>query len=314
MHPAYSVILFTTASGAGYGLLFWLGLLRAFDLVPHARWFGAISVFIALSLVTIGLLASMVHLGHPERAWRAFSQWRSSWLSREGVASLATYVPALMLWVSWVVPGASEQLISVAGILTALMAFITVLCTGKIYSTLTTIRQWNNAFVVPVYFAMALASGAVLLLVLARLFSYDRPLYGLIAIAFVASALLVKLAYWHSIDREPPRHTMAEATGLGRETRVRQWEAPHTAENFVMKEMGYRIARKHRAKLRRLAIAVFLVTLVALISAQFASSGLAAVLSILAVITIALALVLERWLFFAEAEHVAMLFYGAERV
>ena len=62
MHPAYSVILFTTASGAGYGLLFWLGLLRAFDLVPHARWFGAISVFIALSLDTIGLLASMVHL------------------------------------------------------------------------------------------------------------------------------------------------------------------------------------------------------------------------------------------------------------
>src|SRR5262249_39109701 len=156
------------------------------------------------------------------------------------------------------------------------------------------IRQWNNALVLPVYFAMALASGAVLFLALARLFSYDRSLYGLIAIVLVASALAVKLAYWLSIDREPPRHTMAEATGLGRETRVRQWETPHTAENFVMKEMGYRVARKHRTKLRGVAIAAFLLTLVALIAAQLASGGLATALSMLAVIAIALALAVER--------------------
>ena len=31
MHPAFSVIFFTTASGAGYGLLFLLGLDRDHD-------------------------------------------------------------------------------------------------------------------------------------------------------------------------------------------------------------------------------------------------------------------------------------------
>ena len=202
MHPAYSVILFTSASGAGYGLLFLLGLARAFNLVTRDAWFGAASIFLALALVTIGLLASTSHLGHPERAWRAFSQWRSSWLSREGVASIVAYIPALVLWIAWLTPGTSEQLIKAVGIATAMMAFITVCCTAKIYSSLTTIRQWNNRLVLPVYLDMALASGAVLFLALAKLFASDLPIYGLIAIAAVISALLVKIAYWMSIDRE----------------------------------------------------------------------------------------------------------------
>jgi DMSO reductase anchor subunit len=94
MHPALSVILFTTASGAGYGLLALLGVLAPLGLLPDAPGFGAIALGTALVLVSAGLLASTAHLGHPERAWRAFSQWRTSWLSREGVAALATYLPA----------------------------------------------------------------------------------------------------------------------------------------------------------------------------------------------------------------------------
>jgi sulfite dehydrogenase (quinone) subunit SoeC len=313
MHPAYSVILFTTASGAGYGLLFVLGLLRAFDLVTRDWWFGATAIFIALGLITVGLLASTFHLGRPERAWRAFSQWRSSWLSREGVASVATYVPALAFWALWLIPGASEQVTRAAGILTAVMALITVYCTAKIYSTLTTIRQWNNHLVPPVYLLMALASGAVLFLVLARLFSYDRLFYGFVAMGSVIAALLIKLAYWRSIDREPPRHTMAEAIGLGRDTGVRQWEVPHTTENFIMKEMGYRVARKHAAKLRNLVAAAFFLALVALIAGQFAVGAVATLLSVAALLAVAVALLVERWLFFAEAQHVAMLYYGAER-
>ena len=98
MHPAYSVIIFTTASGAGYGLLFLLGILGLSEFAAEVRWFYLVALTIALGLVTVGLLSSTFHLGHPERAWRAFSQWRSSWLSREGVASIVTFVPAGLLW------------------------------------------------------------------------------------------------------------------------------------------------------------------------------------------------------------------------
>jgi hypothetical protein len=106
MNPAYSVILFTTASGAGYGLLALLGFV-GFNHGPASSFiFGLVAIVIALGLITIGLLSSTFHLGHPERAWRAFSQWRSSWLSREGVAAVVTYGPAVLLfaqpgWISF---------------------------------------------------------------------------------------------------------------------------------------------------------------------------------------------------------------------
>ena len=41
MNPAPSIIFFTVASGAGYGLLFWTGLLRALGMVPRTAGFGA---------------------------------------------------------------------------------------------------------------------------------------------------------------------------------------------------------------------------------------------------------------------------------
>ena len=107
MHPAYSVILFTTASGAGYGLLALLGLTGASHGSASDFWFGAVSMLVALGLITVGLLSSTFHLGHPERAWRAFSQWRSSWLSREGVLAIATYVPACLFGLFWVLPDLS---------------------------------------------------------------------------------------------------------------------------------------------------------------------------------------------------------------
>ncbi len=102
MYPAYSVILFTTSAGAGYGLLFLVALAAPRGMVPLSAGFGIASMGLALVLITTGLLSSTFHLGHPERAWRAMSQWRSSWLSREGVAAVLTYIPAVLLTGSWV--------------------------------------------------------------------------------------------------------------------------------------------------------------------------------------------------------------------
>jgi DMSO reductase anchor subunit len=83
LHPSPSIILFTSAAGAGYGLLFLLGL-GAAQLLPTAPMFGLAGIGLALALIVTGLLSSLAHLGHPERAWRAISQWRSQWCSRAG--------------------------------------------------------------------------------------------------------------------------------------------------------------------------------------------------------------------------------------
>jgi sulfite dehydrogenase (quinone) subunit SoeC len=83
--------------------------------------------------------------------------------------------------------------------------------------------------------------------------------------------------------------------------------------------MGYRVARKHAKALRRgvgiFAFAVPMATsMLSLIPAPISALGpaLGLVGSAIAVLALAVGLLLERWLFFAEAEHVVMLYYGAD--
>src|SRR5262245_29816637 len=143
MHPAYSVILFTTASGAGYGLLTWLALARLLAVLPAQPSFGVAAFGLAFLLITAGLLSSTAHLGRPERAWRAFSQWRTSWLSREGVLALVTYVPAGLLALGWIVFDSRSQVLVLLALLTMAAALLTLFTTGMIYASLRTIRQWH---------------------------------------------------------------------------------------------------------------------------------------------------------------------------
>jgi DMSO reductase anchor subunit len=309
MHPAYSVILFTTASGAGYGLLALLGLVGASHGQASSPAFGLAAMALGLGLVTMGLLASTFHLGHPERAWRAFSQWRSSWLSREGVAALLTYVPALLFGLAWTGLVAAPRWIAPLGLVLFAMAMATVFTTAMIYASLKTVRAWNQPLTVAVYLAFALATGATLLAAIAAPFGRFQGFQASLALALLVVLAGLKLAYWRAIDKAPRDRTMAAATGLGRPGQVSQWEAPHSSANYVQTEMGYAVARKHADKLRRLVILLLAASGLAMLAALLAPP-----LAILAAAASLAAAVTERWLFFAEARHVATLFYGEQQL
>jgi sulfite dehydrogenase (quinone) subunit SoeC len=303
MNPAYSVILFTTASGAGYGLLALLGLVGFNHGQSSSTAFAFTTLAIALGLITLGLLSSTLHLGHPERAWRALSQWRSSWLSREGVAAVATYPVALLFGLAWAGYLGDARVIGALGLGTSLMSAVTVFCTGKIYSTLRTIRAWNHALTVPVYLVFALATGAAILMCVATVFGRFQNAQLAIAGVTLVVVAFMKYFYWKSIDSAVRTHTVGAATGLGED--VRQWEVPHTGPNFIMKEMGFAVARKHGEGLRKLFFA-----LLAAVAVAYALCLVSSWFSFLAVPAILFAAWVERWLFFAEAEHVVNVFYG----
>lgn len=313
MHPAYSVIVFTTLSGAGLGLLIWLALLALLGAVPADPIFGLFGLGIALAMTAAGLLSSTLHLGRPERAWRAFSQWRTSWLSREGVCAVATFVPALLLALGWVVFGTYGGLFAFAAFLTISLAAATVVCTGMIYQSLPTIRAWHQPIVTPIYCVIALATGGVLAVFLLLAFRIDCPTVTLVVSALLAIAAVIKRAYWSTLDSTPPRYSAGQATGLGRFGTVRPLDPPHTEPNFVMREMGYAIGRKHARALRRIAlVAGFVVPALLLLLSLAAAPLPALLLSSLAVGACAAGVFVERWLFFAEAQHVVTLYYGTE--
>jgi DMSO reductase anchor subunit len=313
VHPAASVILFTTASGVGYGILALAPMLAVYGVLPADRWLGAALLVPALALVTLGLLSSTFHLGHPERAWRALSQWKSSWLSREGIMAIAAYPPALLYAYAWIVLERLDGLWVWAGFLSVLTALGTLFTTGMIYRSLKPIPAWATNWTLAGYMALGLLTGLTVIAAVAAGFGFHPARFQTLGLGLTLAAAVIKNAYWHRQSKAWPPEGSGEAVASpGSDVRSIEW--PHTEANYVLKEMGYRIARKHADKLRAMTRALLLggplVTLVILPS-LVPMPYLAVFMGLGAVLTLT-GVVIERWLFFAEARHVVTLYYGAQ--
>ena len=306
MNPALSVIFFTTLSGMGYGLWLWLGL--RIVLGPNAHDFEAIGWFFVLLLgavlTTIGIVASLWHLGKPLRVWRAFSQWRSSWMSREGVLAVATLAVATLMIVPLPIPHELVQR-PFAGLL-ALCALGTVCSTAMIYASLKPIPAWRHPLVLPGYIGFALLTGGLAFAALPQPLPVLRIALPVLIVLAIAMAIL-KFAYWRAIDAAPLTQTRGDAIGLpSRKPSV--FERPHTEANYLTKEMGFAVARRHARKLRLLALLLFAALPVVLVALAIATSQPWPWLFVAALSALAGTFV-ERWLFFAQAKHLVTLYY-----
>lgn len=307
MHPAPSIILFTTLSGLGYGLAAVLGL----GLLDPAALATKIAHVAALALIAGGLLSSTLHLGNPQRAWRALSQWRSSWLSREGVMAILTFVPLLIS--AWACLFEGRYLPTV-GIVGTVMCMVTVYCTAMIYASLQSVQAWHTKLTPLCYRLFSIAGGFVAAAFFGFCGGGNGGILSLLAVVFLAGAWVAKYFWRRNMREAVPLSTPESATGLGNIGRVRLLERPHATENYLTREMGFRIARKHAAKLWKLAVVAGAVVpgllLLALLPAGQAPGTAAALLAGLALVSHMLGMLAERWLFFAEARHAVMNYYG----
>lgn len=309
MHPAFSVLFFTVMSGAGYGLitLMVIGHLTGMAMLQDASVLlsaGAVS----LVLITLGLLSSTLHLANPKNAWRAFSRFKTSWLSREAVFAVLFYPFALAyLGLVYLSEGQASFLVVVVGLLAATLAMVTLFCTSMIYASLKTIRQWNSSLTPINYLALGLMSGTVILAAIATIVGDTAPshLY-VIAIGLVVLGAAVKLTYLFWIGK-PAGSTINTATGFTQAS-VRLLDQGHTANGFLNNEFGYTVTANNLFVLR-------VIMLVLTFLAPFAMLvGNDQLLVIPAAISMLAGLLLERWLFFAEARHVVRLFHGDQTV
>jgi DMSO reductase anchor subunit len=309
MHPAYSVIFFTTASGAGYGLLALLGILNMGNYLPHNKWFFLMALVLSLSLITAGLLSSTFHLGHPERAWRALTQWQTSWLSREGIAAIFTYMPACVMVLGWIIVEQTDGVYMIMGILAAIGSFVTVYCTSMIYASLKSIPAWTLSLVPVLYLFLSITSGSLVLITLLCAFSLEILGLSKFCLFILLTTMFLKIKYWKMLDQMPTNTSIESATGLGSIGKVHVLEKPHTSENYLQQEMGYQIARKHAEKLRKIVLITLFILPIIFIGLTFLLPINAFLLTLTAVATATIGISIERWLFFAEAKHVVMSYY-----
>lgn len=310
MHPAFSVIFFTVSSGAGFGLF---ALLVLADLLGLG---GGLSTdqkltagIIALLLVSAGLSSSVFHLANPKNAWRAFSRYRTSWLSREGVFAVIFFPFAIaylgLTWLNWT---QFDVLKMGAGVIAALLAWTTIFSTGMIYACLKTIRQWNSPLVPANYLALGHFLGALLLLAVASGGGVELGSYISLAMGLLVAAAALKAIYYFWIANPGATSSIQTATGFTRGT-VRLLDTGHTHGTFLTQEFGFKIARQFSLLLKVVVfVAAFALPGVLLLAMLPTQDNL----FVIAAVAI-LGIIAERWLFFAEARHVVNLYHGAQR-
>jgi DMSO reductase anchor subunit len=225
-------------------------------------------------------------------------------MSREGVMAVATLAVAVLMVAPLPIP--HELAMRPLAALLALCALGTICSTAMIYASLKPIPAWRHPLVLPAYIGFALLTGGLAFAALPQPLPVLRialPILGVLAIAMA----VLKLVYWRAIDTDSLPQTRGDAIGLpNRKPSV--FERPHTEANYLTKEMGFVVARKHAKKMRVFALLLFAVLPVVLVLLAIATSHPQPWLAVAALCAVAGAFV-ERWLFFAQAKHLVMLYY-----
>ncbi len=308
MHPSKSIIFFTVISGTGYGIFIGLLFNILFIEISYSLNYKLFISLVSFLMIVLGLLSSTLHLGHPERAWRAFSQWKSSWLSREGLVSVITFFPMVLFYYFWInnINGYVFLLI-----ILCIFSLLTIFCTGQMYATLKTIPSWNNSLVTPIYIFNGITVGSLFVYSINFYFNYNIFLYEKFIIITIILNLLLKISYWILI-RQKTNTNIQTAVGI-KSKNISFFEGPHTGKNYLTTEMINKSNNKNNNFLRlTFCILTFIIPMYminqysTLIVDQFILK-----LSMIFVFILALVgMIIERYLFFIQSKHVVGLYYG----
>ena len=289
MHPAPSIILFTVLSGFGFGLISIIGLLQflsvinMFDLIIYS--------IIGVIFATVGLVSSFFHLANKKNAIKSLSQWQTSWLSREAIASIFCLL-VVFGNIIWAV--SQNNYISEVGVVLSFLSLFTIFTTSMIYAQLKTVPSWNNALTPAIFVCAALTGGAILL-----------TDYASLVLLLVFGTL--QISFWYIADRgfQDKETSVGTALGYNKNEEIRPFDVAHTNRNYLLNEMVYKVARKHSVKIRYISFFmafVFPMSLILIFPNNFSVSVSAITIHLIGIY-------FSRWLFFAEAKHSVSFYY-----
>lgn len=319
MKPAFSVIFLTTLIGAAQGLFLALVTHQSyalFGLLPMQpdAFYGYGSVLV-LVLLAAGLIASFFHLGRPERAWRAATQWRTSWLSREVIA-LPAFMGVVFLYGAAHLAGLRTEIVTLPGgqvvdltlllgVLGTVLAFTLFVCTAMIYACLRFLREWHSPLTVINYILMGGSSGFILAAFYAASAAPDQAdFFAGWAIIITVLALIGRVASLVRNARLKPTSTIQTAIGV-KHPQITQRSMGAMGGSFNTREFFH----GKSADFLRMIKPTFLILAFILPLALLAAGMFSPALLGLAFILQYLGLLAERWFFFAQANHPQNLYY-----
>jgi DMSO reductase anchor subunit len=289
-----------------------------FDLLPHqdVRFYGWGSM-LALVFTMAGLVASFLHLGRPERAWRAAAQWRTSWLSREvivlpafmgvlfmyGMLHLSGFDPVLVILPS----GLSINATIILGWVGTILAFALFVSTGMIYACLRFLQEWHSPLTVINFILLGGASGFTLATLYAAVLAPAQTgFFGGWALIITLLGLFGRGASLWRNARLRPKSTTQTAIGI-KHPRIVQKAQGAMGGSFNTREFFH---GKSESFLNTIRISFLLLTFALPVLLLIADLSYPSVLFLtIAFVAQYAGLLAERWYFFAEARHPQNLYY-----
>lgn len=311
MHPAFSVIFLTTLIGVAQGLFTALLVGQAYELADPELTLGnsfyAVGAFLALLFCGGGLVASIFHLGHPMRGWRAFSQWRTSWLSRE-VIMLPTFMFFVFLYMVMLFSGASTHSVLLVGLIGLVASFLLFYCTGMIYACLTFLREWATPLTIVNFILFGSASGFAFASFYAAISAPELvATFGWFAIVFTIMSLGTR--YWtlvRNAELKANAKTNAQ-TATGFRGKVVQRSQGQMGGSYNTREFFHGATDLFVKKIKSIfMVMVFPVPVVLLFLGMGSESAL---VLFLAFAVQYVGLLAERWYFFAQVNHPQNIYY-----
>ena len=307
MRPQFSIIFFTTLAGMAQGLLFFIALANLHSQTTPSTFLTNIALPVAFVLLSLGLVASFFHLGHPERAWRAAMMWRTSWLSREVIALPALMAVTIAIYF-YACTGEVPQWLWLALLFTTAALWV---CTAKIYQCIRFIQEWSHPSTLTNFILLGMASGWILLELLIAIWGdtsiqmIDAPL-SIIAFLLLFLAFNLKLWIWRRNRALKPISNLATATGI-KGSNIRQTSMGLMGGSFNTREFFHHQTDRVIANLRKIILLCAYV--IPMILMAFAITYPNILVIALALLINYLGLLAERWMFFAEANHPQNLYY-----
>jgi len=307
MNPAFSVITFTLVAGAAQGLVVALAMTGLFGVSASAGFLSR-TLMIAVAMLVIGLGASFAHLGRPERAWRAATMWRTSWLSRE-VIVLPAFIAVVSVWCLSLRsnPESGLAVLLLPALAIVVSAFLWY-CTAMIYACLRFIEEWAHPLTVANFILVGMSSGLVLCCALASN-ANELVLAAVVAPAALFTTLVAWMSRVVAMRRNfAIRHRSTLQTAIGvHAPLLKQTSMGMSAGSFNTREFFHHASAAAVRHVRWAGQALGFGVPAALLAWGWISG--AAVAWPLAVVVQATGLMADRWLFFAEAKHPQNLYY-----
>ncbi len=314
MHPEMSLVFLTVLAGIGQGIFILYLVLEIILVGTLSPVFAYSSLLSCIALQYLGAAASLLHLGNPQRAWKAVRMWKHSWLSRE-ILTMGGFMGLVHLYLIAMYFGRGYTELVIIGSLAVLFSIGFYVSSSMLYATIRFIKEWANGFT-PLNFALSgLLVGSAIGFTLLHLIQPDIPVLkavNVLVILLTLVAMIIKLLTFRFNSKAYVPITLKNALGVN-DPKIRLMDMGAAYDHYNTTDFHFPLTDQQlQTQKVMIVLFIFVLPLISWFLMLYMNLGnmINIVLGFSSVGLMIVGYLIERRLFFIEGNHLQNLYYG----